>query len=178
MRTYLEGESAACTSVFQKDGKLSFVAIVCCRKRNGCVSTARPNASCLAEALTSRRCPSLILRLSTIRQALPVTRRRLVNRVLSINRLLSRVPRPRRHKPRSSLPVPEAPLHLRLPNYLRIANRRQKARLQCQHRHRQQQWRARSSSPKPLRRNPRVSLRSRNPKRPNRLTRKENPSRQ
>lgn len=156
------------------DDKLSFVAIVCCRKRNGCVSTARPSGSCLAEASTSRRCPSLIPRLSTSRQALPVTRRLPVNRALSTKRPLSRAPRPRRLRPRSRLPGQEARLHLQLLSYWRTANHRQKPRLQCQPRHRRQPWRPRS--PKPLSRSPRLSLRSRHPKRPNHLTRKENPS--
>lgn len=148
---------------------------MCCRKRNGCVSTARPNGSCLAEAWTSRRCQSLIPRPSISRRARPVTRRRPVNRALSTKRPLSRAPRPRHLKPRSRLPVQEARLRLPPPSYRRTANCRQTPRLRRQLR---QPRRPRSSRPKPLRRSPRLSLRSRHPKRPNHLRRKENQSHQ
>lgn len=158
--------------------KLFFVAPVCCRKRNGCVSTARPSASCPAAASMTRRCQSLIPRLSTSRRARPVTRRWPASKALSTKRPLSRAPRPRHLRPRSHLSVQEARLRLPPPSYRRTANCRQTPRLRRQLRQRLQPWRPRSSCPKPLRISPRLSLKSRHPKRPSRLRRKENPSHQ
>lgn len=164
------------TSVLRKterkdNNKLSFVAPVCCRKRNGCVSTARPSASCPAADSTNRRCQSLIPRPSTSRRARPVTTRRPANRAPFTRDPLSRAPRPRPLRPRRHLPGREARLRLLPPSY------RQTPRPPRQPQHRLQPQRPRSSSiPKPLRRSPRLSLRSTHPKRPNHLRRKENPS--
>lgn len=176
----LEGEKCClkplCSIRLNNNDKLSFITPVCCRKRNGCVSTVRPSGSCPAADSTTRRCQSLIRHLNTSRRARPVTRRRPVNRAPSTKRPLNRAPRPRRLRPRSHLPVQEVRLRLPPQSYQRTANCQQTPRLRSQLQYRLQPRRPRNSNPKPLRRSPRLSLR--HPKRPNHLRRKENPSHQ